>query len=73
MKILFNKKELYYVSKFKVLEVIVDSGEPSHDLQKQPSATYSEIEAATKGVIYKKMFIKILQYLQKNTCVGVSF
>ena len=33
MKILFNKKELYYVSKFKVLEVIVDSGEPSHDLQ----------------------------------------
>ena len=41
--------------------------------RKQPSATYSEIEAATKGVIYKKMFIKILQYLQKNTCVGVSF
>ena len=31
-------------------------------LQKQPSELF-----------YKKLFLKILQYSQKNTCVGVSF
>ena len=30
-------------------------------------------EAATRGIIWKKVFLNILQYLQKNTCVGVSF
>ena len=30
-------------------------------------------EAATGGVLYKKLFLKILPYSQKNTCVGVSF
>ena len=30
-------------------------------------------EAATRGVLYKKLFLKISQYLQENTCVGVSF
>ena len=28
-------------------------------------------KAATGGVPYKKMLLKILQYLQENTCVGV--
>ena len=31
------------------------------------------LEAATGGVLQKKLFLKILQYLQENTCVGVSF
>ena len=30
-------------------------------------------EAFTEGVLYEKMFLKILQNLQENTCVGVSF
>ena len=31
------------------------------------------LEAATGGVLQKKLFLKILQSLQENTCVGVSF
>ena len=31
------------------------------------------IEAATRGVIEKKVFLQILQNLQENTCAGVSF
>ena len=30
-------------------------------------------EAATRGVLWKKLFIKISQYSQENNCVGVSF
>ena len=30
-------------------------------------------EAATGGVLFKKLFLKISQYSQENTCVGVSF
>ena len=30
-------------------------------------------EAATGGVLWKKVFLKILQNSQENTCVGVSF
>ena len=31
-------------------------------------------EAATGGVLYiKKVFLKILQYSQENTCVGIFF
>ena len=30
-------------------------------------------KAATGDVIWKKLFLKILQYLQENTCVEVSF
>ena len=30
-------------------------------------------EAATGGVLWKKLFLKISQYSQENTCVGVSF
>ena len=29
-------------------------------------------EAATGGVPYKKLFLKVLQYSQENNCVGVS-
>ena len=32
-----------------------------------------EIEAATRGVLYKKVFLEIWQNLQENTCVKVSF
>ena len=28
-------------------------------------------EAATRGVLYKKLFLEILQYSQENICVGV--
>ena len=31
------------------------------------------LEAATGGVLYKKLFLKILQYSQEKNCVGVSF
>ena len=31
------------------------------------------LEAATGGVPQKKMFLKISQYLQQNTCVGAFF
>ena len=30
-------------------------------------------EAATGGVLYEKVFLKILQISQENTSVGVSF
>ena len=30
-------------------------------------------EAAAGGDLWKKMFLKILQISQENTCVGVSF
>ena len=30
-------------------------------------------EAATGKVLYKKLFLKFLQYSHENTCVGVSF
>ena len=30
-------------------------------------------EAATEGVLQKKMFLKISQYPQEKTCVVVSF
>ena len=33
-----------------------------------------EAATATGGVLYiKKVFLKILQYSQENTCVGISF
>ena len=32
-----------------------------------------KLEAATRGALYKKIFLEIPQYLQKNTCVGVFF
>ena len=28
---------------------------------------------ATRDVLLKKLFLKVLQYWQENTCVGVSF
>ena len=31
------------------------------------------IKEATGGVLLKKVFLKILQYLQENTCARVSF
>ena len=31
------------------------------------------LEAATRGVLYKNLFLKTLQYSQENICVGVSF
>ena len=30
-------------------------------------------EAATRGALYKKLFLKVLIYLEENTYVGVSF
>ena len=30
------------------------------------------IEASTRGVLQKELFLKILQYAQENTCFGVS-
>ena len=33
----------------------------------------SYLEAATGGVIIKKLFSKISQYSQENTCVGVVY
>ena len=32
-----------------------------------------DAEAATRGVLQKKMFLKVSQYSQENTCVRVSF
>ena len=29
-------------------------------------------EATTKGILWKKLFLKIPKYSQKNACVGVS-
>ena len=37
------------------------------------SAEDNYLEAATGGVLKKKLFLKILQYSQENSCVGVSF
>ena len=30
-------------------------------------------EAASSGILYKKLFLRILQYSQENTCVGIFF
>ena len=30
-------------------------------------------EAATGGILYKKVYLKIVQNLQENTCVRLSF
>ena len=30
-------------------------------------------EVTNRVVLYKELFLKIPQYLQENTCVGVSF
>ena len=37
------------------------------------SVNHFRPEAASRGVLYKKMFLKILQNLQENICSGVSF
>ena len=29
-------------------------------------------EATTRGILQKKLFLKILQYSEKKTCVGIS-
>ena len=34
---------------------------------------YMYAGAATGGVLYKKMFLKILQASQRSACVGLSF
>ena len=39
----------------------------SHDIKQGSS------EAATRRILFKNVFFKILQFLQKNTYVGVSF
>ena len=33
-----------------------------------PASAFSFSEAATRGVLLKKVFVKILQNLQENTC-----
>ena len=40
----------------------------------EPVAKFKEkTDAATRGVLYKKVFLKILQNSQENTCTRVSF
>ena len=34
---------------------------------------FSVLEAATRGVLQKKVFLEISQNLQENTCAKVSF
>ena len=41
----------------------------SHKLKENVSIP----EAATGGVLWKRLFLKISQYSQENACVGVSF
>ena len=31
------------------------------------------LEAAIGGLLYKKLFLKILLYSQENNCVGITF
>ena len=35
--------------------------------------TKIHLEPVTRGVLHKKLFLKISLYSQENTCVGVSF
>ena len=39
----------------------------------EAAAATAEIEAATGGVLYKKVFLQISQNFQENTCASVSF
>ena len=39
----------------------------------QVTTSGSQLEAATGGVLHQKLFSKIPQYSQENTCVGVLF
>ena len=34
---------------------------------------FNNLEAVVRAVLYKKVFLKLLQNSQENTCVGVSF
>ena len=36
-------------------------------------SVYKVLEAATRGVLWRKVFLKIFQNLQQNTFGGVSF
>ena len=36
-------------------------------------SVYKVLEAATRGVLWRKVFLKIFQNLQENTFAGVSF
>ena len=38
-----------------------------------PVAKFKKTDATTRGVLYKKVFLKILQNSQENTCTRVSF
>ena len=38
----------------------------TEDFQVVPSSSLQNIEAASRGTLYKKIFLKILQYLQEN-------
>ena len=40
---------------------------------KKSFETYAKAEAATGGILQKKLFLKISQNSQKNTCSRVSF
>ena len=44
---------------------------PSEDLAVEEYLCRSE--AVTEGILWKLMFLKTLQYLLENTCVGASF
>ena len=41
--------------------------------EKVEKGVHRKPEATTGGVLWKKLFLKILQYSQENTCVTVSF
>ena len=52
---------------------IIETTTKSARLKSISSIEDTYLEAATGGVLLKKLFLKISQYLNKNNCVGGSF
>ena len=60
-----RKKSLGYVC---VIVSIINFQSCVYRKQKNVSI----LEAATRGILKKKLFLKISQYSQENACIGVS-
>ena len=62
----YKKETLAQVSSFEFSEISKNTFFTEHPWM--PASTFSFSEAATRGVLLKKVFVKISQNLQENTC-----
>ena len=59
---------------FRALPIIVERWIMNHPLKiRFIENMWQDPKAAARGVLWKKLFLKILQYSKESTCVGVCF